>query len=235
MRSVPKTASVTEIFSSIQGEGPRMGERHIFIRFGACHMACAYCDEASKKSRLMPMADILARVDNLEGKYGPHSCVSLTGGEPLLYADVLKSLCGQLRKRKFQVLLESSGILWRQLSKVIRDCDIISMDLKLPSVTRQKDFCEEHRRFLRIARRKDVYIKVVISARADVREWERHIRMVASVARETPVFLQPMSRPGESYPDLSLMRFLNKWQRIGAKRLSDVRVGIQLHKILNIR
>ena len=245
-----KTARVTEIFSSLQGEGPRTGERHIFIRFESCHMACAYCDEAAKRGREMSLEAILRRVDKLEKSEGPHACVSLTGGEPLLYADILKSLCRALKRKKFRVLLETSGVLWRQLSKVIGDCDIIAMDLKLASVTKQRDFLEEHRAFLKIAKKKDVYIKVVISKGVDVREFDKHLQMVASVARGTPVYLQPahvpgrgspasarrpISRSGTRYPDLSLMRYLNRLQRTGAKRLPGVRVGLQLHKILNIR
>ena len=45
-----------------------MGERHIFIRFEACHMACAYCDEAEKKAREMSLSGILEEVARLERK-----------------------------------------------------------------------------------------------------------------------------------------------------------------------
>jgi 7-carboxy-7-deazaguanine synthase len=228
-------ASITEIFSSLQGEGPRTGERHIFVRFEACHMACAYCDETGKKGREMALADVLRAVEKLEKKNGPHTCVSLTGGEPLLYADFLTPLCRALRKKKFRVLLETSGVLWKQLSKVVGSCDIIAMDLKLPSVTRQREFLEEHRKFLAIAKKKEAYIKVVVSRNADRGECDRHFRMVADVAPETTVFLQPVSGGKGIYPDPALMRFLDRLQRIGAKRLPDIRVGIQLHKIMNIR
>jgi organic radical activating enzyme len=246
----PGRASVSEIFSSIQGEGLRMGERHIFIRFAACHMACAYCDEAGKKGRELSLPEILRRVEKLEREKGPHVCVSLTGGEPLLHADFLKPLIRALKKKGFRVLLETSGILWRQLSKVVRDCDIIAMDLKLSSVTLQKDFLEEHRKFLRIAISRECYIKIVVSRTLDRGEFDRHLRMVAAVAPKTPVFLQPvyetgrgspvpLERPvsgeGKVYPPPALMRFLDDLQRIGARRLSDVRVGIQLHKLMNIR
>lgn len=225
---------VTEIFSSLQGEGPRMGERHIFIRFEACHMACAYCDEAGKNAKEMSLADILDEVTRLEMKSGPHACVSLTGGEPLLYADFLKNLCPALKKKGFLVLLETSGVLWRQFSKVVGGCDIIAMDLKLASVTRQREFLKEHLQFLKLAKKKRTYIKIVVSRGADLEEYDRHLRMVAKVAPRTPVFLQPVSCTKGKYPDPSLMGFLDKLQRLGAKRVRDVRVGIQLHKILNI-
>lgn len=212
-----------------------MGERHIFIRFKACHMSCSYCDETDKKSRDMSLVEVLKKVSKLEKKQGPHACVSLTGGEPLLYVDFLKPLCRALRKRGFRILLETSGILWRPLSKVSRDCDIIAMDLKLPCVTGQRDFLKEHRAFLAIAKQKNVYIKIVLSKNADIRDFGRHLCMVAAVAPEVPVFLQPLSRPGAVYPDLLLLRHLVKLQQIGAKWLPDVRVGIQLHKVLNLR
>ena len=240
-------ARITEIFSSLQGEGTRMGERHIFIRFEACHMACAYCDETGKKAVEMSLADILKEVAKLEKEIGPHACVSLTGGEPLLYADFLKRLCPALRKRGFRVLLETNGILWRQFSKVARSCDIIAMDLKLASVTRQPGFLKEHREFLRIAKKGETYIKIVVSKGVDLREYDRHLRMVAREAPWAPVFLQPahgtgrgsarrpVSRGQTAYPDPSLMRALDKLQRRGARQDLDVRVGIQLHKVLNIR
>ena len=228
-------ARITEIFSSLQGEGARMGERHIFIRFEACHLACVYCDETGKKAREMSVADVLKEVAELERKAGPHACVSLTGGEPLLYTDFLKVLCPALKNGKRRVLLETNGVLWRQLSEVIGVCDVIAMDLKLPSVTRQKGFFGEHRKFLALAKKKEIYIKIVISKGIDLREYEKHLRMVAQVAPRAPVFLQPMSRGKRVYPDPALMRLLDKLQRIGVKRLSDVRVGIQLQKLMHIR
>ena len=69
-RMNPATARVTEIFSSLQGEGPLMGERHLFIRFEACHMACAYCDESGKKGHDMTLSRILLDIKRLEKSNG---------------------------------------------------------------------------------------------------------------------------------------------------------------------
>ena len=38
------TVNIKEIFSSIQGEGPYVGEKHVFVRFCKCNLACKYCD-----------------------------------------------------------------------------------------------------------------------------------------------------------------------------------------------
>jgi organic radical activating enzyme len=39
---------ISEVFSSLQGEGPYLGVQQIFIRFGRCNMHCGYCDELEK-------------------------------------------------------------------------------------------------------------------------------------------------------------------------------------------
>jgi len=50
-------ARISEIFSSIQGEGPHSGEKHIFVRFEECHMHCVYCDELDKVGRSMTQSE----------------------------------------------------------------------------------------------------------------------------------------------------------------------------------
>ena len=36
--------SIREIFSSIQGEGTHIGEKHVFVRFCKCNLKCDFCD-----------------------------------------------------------------------------------------------------------------------------------------------------------------------------------------------
>jgi len=44
-------AYLSEIFSSIQGEGPNVGRRALFIRFGGCNLSCGYCDTEYARER----------------------------------------------------------------------------------------------------------------------------------------------------------------------------------------
>ncbi|MFA6988722.1 MAG: 7-carboxy-7-deazaguanine synthase QueE [Candidatus Gastranaerophilaceae bacterium] len=37
-------ANIIEIFSSIQGEGPYIGYKQLFVRFSECNLNCNYCD-----------------------------------------------------------------------------------------------------------------------------------------------------------------------------------------------
>ena len=110
----PPSASqsrISEIFSSLQGEGTHLGERHLFIRFEECHIHCGYCDELDKPAVAMTLDEVLAEVRQLEKEEGPHAFVSLTGGEPLLYLSFLKPLLMRLKAELFSTYLETNGVL----------------------------------------------------------------------------------------------------------------------------
>jgi organic radical activating enzyme len=44
-------AYLSEVFASIQGEGPDAGSRALFIRFGGCNLSCGYCDTDYARER----------------------------------------------------------------------------------------------------------------------------------------------------------------------------------------
>lgn len=224
------TALISEIFSSLQGEGICLGERHLFIRFAGCDVGCVYCDEHAKPGCEMSLKDVLAEVERLERSEGPHSFVSLTGGEPLLHGPFLERLLPELHAKGLKVLLETNGTRWKELQEIIGVCDVISMDLKLASVGGHRKFLEEHRKFLKIACVKDVYIKILISKEIDPDEFDRHVKMIVETAPQTPVFIQPVWQERAELSEL-----LTGLIQRAREQLRDVRLGIQVHKMLNIR
>lgn len=228
-------ARISEIFSSLQGEGTHLGERHLFIRFEECHMHCEYCDELGKIGIPMSSDQVMAEVRRLDKEGGPHRFVSLTGGEPLLYLSYLKPLLMKLKAEHFPIYLETSGVLWGALEEVIGWCDCIAMDLKPASVTRERNFFEEHRRFLEIAKSKEVFMKIILSKEIDLREFDSLIQIVKDKRPETPVLLQPISKEIEGHEDAELMELLSCLQRSALRYVSDVRIVPRLHKILKIR
>lgn len=229
------SARISEIFSSLQGEGTHLGERHLFIRFEECNIHCEYCDELDKKGSAMSIDEVMEAVRHLEKEEGPHSFVSFTGGEPLLYIKFLKPLIMRLKAERFKVYLETSGILWKALEEVIGWCDVIAMDMKPASVTKEKNFYEEHRRFLQIAKNKETLIKFVLSREIDAAEFEELIRIVKETAPDTPVILQPVSAALEGHEDPELMDLLAHLQRVAVKSIPNVRIVPRFHKILKIR
>jgi len=97
--------TINEIFYSVQGESSYAGRPCVFVRLTACDLRCSWCDtpyafyEGTKRS----LESVLAEVD-------AYSCplVEVTGGEPLLQADVYP-LLESLLARGRTVLLETGG------------------------------------------------------------------------------------------------------------------------------
>lgn len=74
---------VSEIFSSIDGEGSRSGYPVTFIRLHGCNLSCSYCDSQyaclGDDYTEMEISDVVDKVAELGLKR-----ITLTGGEPLL-------------------------------------------------------------------------------------------------------------------------------------------------------
>lgn len=237
MKSPPTAAEarVSEIFSSLQGEGTHLGERHLFIRFEECHIHCTYCDELDKAGTRMTQDEVLAEVDRLEAAEGPHGYISFTGGEPLLYLEFIKPLAASLKLKGFRIYLETNGILWPALKEIISQVDLVAMDMKPASVTGESNYDNEHRKFLEVARQKETFIKIIVSKKIVEQEYLDQIEIVREVALETPVILVPLSSDIEGHEDPELMTLLVQMQRQGARRIRDVRIVPRFHKILKIR
>lgn len=229
------TARISEVFSSLQGEGTHLGERHLFIRFEECNIHCGYCDEIHKKGHEISLSDLMKQVLQLEKESGPHSFVSLTGGEPLLYQTFLKPLLVLLKENGFRTYLETNGILWKAFDEVMDWCDCIAMDMKTASVTKDRNYDEDHRRFLKRAIRRECFIKIVISKEINVAEFQQQIKIIEETAPAAPLLLMPLSAEIEGHEDPALMEIMGGLQRLAASSLKDVRIVPRLHRILNIK
>ena len=231
-------AEISEFFSSLQGEGPYLGVKQVFVRFGRCNMHCVYCDEVEnmKEERFSTysLEDLLTEIDKFEKEKGEHHSVSLTGGDPLFYTPFLKNLLPKLKERGLTTYLETNGTFPNELKEVIRWCDIIAMDMKPPSTTGDRDFYKEHEEFLKIAIQKDVFVKVVITPNIKADEVERCVSIVKNINPKIPFIFQPVSDAlGINQKALELIE--KKLFQTAKEYLLDVRVIPQMHKIWGVR
>jgi 7-carboxy-7-deazaguanine synthase len=97
--------TINEIFHSIQGESTHTGRPCVFVRLTACDLRCSWCDTpyAFNEGRKMSVDEV---VDGVTAFDCP--VVEITGGEPLLQADVYP-LMQRLLERGHTVLLETGG------------------------------------------------------------------------------------------------------------------------------
>lgn len=238
---------VTEIFSSVQGEGPFVGCRQVFIRLHGCNLHCAFCDTVlcrdpafcrvevtpgRRDFKHLPnplkAGDIAAAVEAFG--LSLHHSVSLTGGEPLLRTSLIRELAPLLKGTRRGIYLETNGTLPDELSEVIDLVDMVAMDFKLPSVTGLPPFWDEHRRFLKIAVLKETCVKIVVGEDTTLTEIEKAAELIQSAAAGVPLILQPVSRTGDT-------RGISPAHALGLQRqaltmLADVRIIPQTHKMM---
>ncbi|HEV3143583.1 MAG TPA: radical SAM protein [Gemmataceae bacterium] len=156
---------IHEIYRSIQGESTFAGLPCVFVRLSVCDARCVWCDtpHAFKEGKLMPLEHVVQQVL-------AYQCplVEITGGEPLLQADVFP-LMKQLADAGLTVLLETSGA--HDVGPADRRVHII-MDLKCPD----SGECENNRwANLEVLKPSD-QIKFVIASRRDFDWTEQTIR-----------------------------------------------------------
>lgn len=234
-----KKASLVEVFESIQGEGLYLGERQLFIRFAGCNLRCKFCDttyaleapaqfkwEVENGEREMVENPIsTGQLVEIIKRFGtPYHSVSLTGGEPLLQADFIKELLTTYYL-PLTTYLETNGTLPREFKKIVDKVNIISMDIKLPSSTGLEDFWPEYEEFLRLAKEKEIFVKLVLTEESQEEDIKKAYSLVARVNPAIPVILQPASNSPPSFKRLLFYQSLSFHLK--------VRIIPQVHKLMN--
>ena len=220
-------ARILEIFSSIQGEGVYVGQAQTFVRFYGCNLSCEYCDERKKnKFKEYSPERLIAAVVKENNKV-----VSFTGGEPLLYADFLKEVLPQLKKKGFVIYLETNGTLKNKLLEIIDFLDIISMDIKLPSSTGGSAYWKDHFDFLKASGRKKVFVKSVITNKTTASDIKKAVSIIEEINKTAFFILQPVTINNRVQKIKKAREFLG----LAGSRLDNVRLIPQVHKILGVK
>lgn len=233
-----------ELFSSLQGEGPLVGLRQVFIRLAGCNLDCAYCDTPFQPSQQcqverLPGSEQFDALDNpvalatvaehLRGWQLQfpqlHHSISLTGGEPLLHAPALVEWLPRLSEL-LPVQLETNGTLPQALAQVIDSVRWVVMDIKLASQTGQPTNWSAHEQFLAVASRSECSAKLVVGRQTPLEELRQAGQLIADVAPQTPVIVQPKTVAGQCSVT---GRQLLGWQELLAGYGLTVRVIPQTH------
>jgi len=227
-------AKVHEIFTSVQGEGVFSGKRQIFIRFFGCQTGCAFCDTYQDPDSVKEYSsnDLLSAVHIKAMPKAVHS-VSLTGGEPLLWVNFLKEFLPKLKQDEYKVYLETSGILYHALGKVIDYVDIIAMDIKLPSSTQKQAFWDEHSKFLSIAMKKQVFVKIIVTGKTTAADFSKAVLLISRKNPYIALVIQPVT-PLEGVLPASEVG-LEQFKAIAMEHLYKVKIIPQMHKLYGIR
>ena len=209
---------IAEIFRSIQGEGRLTGTESIFVRTSGCNLRCCYCDTpyASWKPEGEDLlaAEILERIDQLRRAEPPPRLaafsaasddvrhVVLTGGEPMLFAELIP-LTAALHAAGWHITIETSGTLYLPVA-----CDLMSISPKLSNSTPPPQWDPQwttrhtlHRHAPEVIRRLtaeyDCQLKFVVDRPEDCREVEAYLAEFGKIPASR-IMLMPQGTDAET-------------------------------------
>ena len=248
---------VLEVFSTFQGEGPRVGARQIFVRLARCDLRCAFCDtpesyptpETAKievraggdrndrPENPVSIDDILAAVTRLDDPPGVHEGLSITGGEPLLHPLAVREIAAGARRLGLGVHIETGGHRPGALSAVLDVVDTVSPDLKLESACGAPTPWDAHRETYRLleAVGKVLAVKAVVCATTPEAEVAAAAEFAAEHAPSAPLVLQPVTSIGVDAPAPPATSHLFRLHAAAGRVHPDVRVIPQVHRVLGVR
>lgn len=208
-----------EIFASIQGESTDAGLPCVFVRFYGCPIGCNYCDQPQtpKDNRRISIANMVDEVLRFRIPY-----VCITGGEPLVQRKVLYPLIYELQQNGCRVSIETSGCFEIEDEPYNRSYKYI-MDIKCPSsgVSHKN----KYENLMRLKPKDEV--KFVISD-------EKDYSFMKWVLKNYPTLAKVLVSPCfDEFGRPKIGEELVQW--LIRDRLNDVRVQIQMHKVIGVR
>jgi organic radical activating enzyme len=206
----PPTLKIIEIFASLQGEGLRQGQPTVFIRFSGCNLKCSFCDTryAWQGGTDVTTAQAIAEVRKIRHRLKTE-WVCLTGGEPLLQ-DV-SGLVEDLRQEGLKIQVETNATLYRPLT-----VDWYTVSPKPPRYSYRPEY-----------RKRAKEVKLVVTRSLSFGTVER---LRKEFPARIPLLLQPESNAPWSVE--KGLRYLNRAMKAG---LENIRLSVQLHKLLHLR
>lgn len=170
---------VTEIFASVQGEGPSIGRPAVFVRLAQCNLRCSWCDTkyawASGEERTVE--EVAEEVLGLLRSHRGVRLLVVTGGEPLLQKGEVAELVARLKREVAGLEAEvetNCTIDPRGLIEVV-DRLIVSPKLANSGVPEDARKCSDGFRSIPESLRPKVHLKFVVESPDDLSEIERFL------------------------------------------------------------
>ncbi len=209
---------VAERFVSINGEGRKAGALSCFIRLRGCNLVCNYCDT---RWACEPEAEVeWQSAEELKDWVISTgiTCITLTGGEPLITKDVDRLIAELACIPGVEVEIETNGAVPLKDFLPFGKNVIYTMDLKCPGSGMEDHNCYDN---LELLRDKDV-LKFVVSDRRDL-DWMREIIHTYRLTGRCSIFAGAVF--GRITPE-EIVDYLC------TNRMNQVRLQLQLHKYI---
>lgn len=236
-------ARVSEIFTSIEGEGIFVGKKTLFIRFSGCHLKCRWCDtkyalplDSGTEYQIDEIEDLIIR------ELQPFTYkVNFTGGEPLLQTDAVIKLADFIKKQtNLKTYIESSCFDSELFSKVLPYIDICKIEFKTDdskvvenevydSLVLNEIKCLE----LAVESNKTTYIKIVVTNSTNLESFKNLVYNISKKIRPSDI-VGFIIQPSHGVDQPTVNKLLDTYD-IVQSMFPEVRIIPQLHKEIGAR
>ncbi len=123
-----------ETFGTVDGPGIRFV---VFLQ--GCPMRCLYCHNPDtwevNAGKEVSVQELKKEILKYKNYFGENGGVTLSGGEPLLQIDFVLELFAELKKEGIHTCIDTSGVLFNEISKtkyeqLIKVTDLVLLDIK---------------------------------------------------------------------------------------------------------
>jgi 7-carboxy-7-deazaguanine synthase len=242
MLTNPNTIQLSEIFTSIEGEGILFGTKTLFVRMAGCPLKCRWCDTSYALSMYSGTSYSLEYVKKLIADHlQPFTYkVNFTGGEPLVQYEAVIDLAKFVRERGLRTYLESACYDSDRFAKLLPYIDICKVEVKMSDskvvdMNHYDNLLQNEIRCLRtsVKNHKITYIKIVVTNSTDIKEFADLVENIfqhVSTADISGFVIQPSDRIDEPTTE----RLLQFYDTV-CPRYREVRIIPQLHKQIGAR
>ena len=230
---------LSEIFTSVEGEGILYGTKTLFVRLAGCPFTCFYCDTQESLPLDSGNEFTLEEANKLiDSKLQSQTYkVNFTGGDPLIQHKAVALLAKHVQENKIPTYLESSCFDIDRFNHVLPFIDIVKIEFK----TKDSNFVDSqhHEKLLdhalkclysSVDAKKTTYIKIVVSSKTQLNDFEELVTKIFNIISRDDIsgfIIQPTY--GISEPSLDLL--LNLYDIVFPFYI-DVKVVPQLHKFI---
>lgn len=238
-----KAVRLSEIFTSIEGEGILFGTKTMFVRMAGCPLKCHWCDtpnslpiDSGKEYSVEDAKSFISK------SLQPNTYkVNFTGGEPLAQHEALIELARFVKEeRQLRTYLESACYDSGRFAKVIPFFDICKIEFKLrdSKVVDERNYdnllnnelqCLE----LAVRSEKITYIKIVVTNSSSIEEFRDLVHRVFNIA--TPADIAGfIIQPSDKIDEPTLERLFDFYDAV-YPLYEQVRIVPQMHKAIGAR
>lgn len=231
-------ARVSEIFTSIEGEGIFVGKKTLFIRFSGCYLKCRWCDtkyalplDSGTDYQIDEIKDLIIK------ELQPFTYkVNFTGGEPLLQTEAVIELADFIKKHtNLKTYMESSCFDSELFSKVLPYIDICKVEFKTDDSKVVED--EEYDNLisneikcleLAVESNKATYIKIVVTNSTNLESFKNLVYNISEKIKPSDI-LGLIIQPSFGIDQPTVNKLLDTYD-IVQPMFPEVRIIPQLHK-----